>query len=307
MMDERMELIWARVGLPATTLKSRLREAPLYFNDQQLTAEQRARWPWAVQEYTKVIRQNIEHQMARMSASDKESMLRSFPLHRRANRLDDDVREILHMFYGMSGGEGGDGHSALFARLLDGKPALDRPPPSSFHRPWYALVEEDGPFAVQVTDAHMMAVDGEVEAEGVAGYAFLLGINECPWEVEESNGPGRALLVLHGELEQHSHADGYGWTKRLHADVLAAYRADPRFIVRHDDWPPYELKLASPESSKGPAPLEALTQSTVFDAGALGYAVDLMDSQNPGEKLQFQWSGWLLERTGTKPFGSVTE
>ena len=47
MMDERMELIWARVGLPATTLKSRLREAPLYFNDRQLTAEQRARWPWA--------------------------------------------------------------------------------------------------------------------------------------------------------------------------------------------------------------------------------------------------------------------
>ena len=135
MMDERMELIWARVGLPATTLKSRLREAPLYFNDRQLTAEQRARWPWAVQEYTRVIRLNIERQVSRMSVSDKESMLRSFPLHRRANRVDDDVREILHMFYGMSGGEGGDGHSALFARLLDGKPALDRPPPIPSRRP----------------------------------------------------------------------------------------------------------------------------------------------------------------------------
>ena len=305
MMDERMELIWARVGLPATTLKSRLREAPLYFNDRELTAEQRDRWPWAVQEYTRVIRQNIERQMCRMSDDDKDALLHSFPFHRRANRIDEDVREILHMFYGMSGGEGGDGHSALFARLLDGKPALDRPPPSSFHRPWYALVEEEGPFAVQVTDAHMMAVDGEVE--GGSGYAFLLGINECPWEVEKANGPGRALLVLHGQLEQHSHVDGYGWTKRLHTEVLAAYRSDPRFIVRHDDWPPNELRLATPESCNSPAPLDALSQSTVFDAGALGYAVDMMDSQVAGEKLQFRWCGWLLERSGTEPSGSVIE
>jgi len=35
--------------------------------------------------------------------------------------------------------------SALLLRLLSGKPPLPAPPPTSFGRPWYAVVEEKGP------------------------------------------------------------------------------------------------------------------------------------------------------------------
>ena len=45
-----------------------------YFDPDQLTAEQRARWDFAIAEYNRILNRNVERQIGRMSDHDKENL-----------------------------------------------------------------------------------------------------------------------------------------------------------------------------------------------------------------------------------------
>ena len=64
-------------------------------------------------------------------------------------------------------------HSALLRRLLEGKPPLPVPPPSSYGYPWYELV--DNGFA-EPTDVRVRSSEE-------------LSINQFPWRIRECRGP----------------------------------------------------------------------------------------------------------------------
>lgn len=58
-------------------------------------------------------------------------------------------RQMLSILRSLSGGAAGDSKSAMFSRLLNGKPVLLHAPPVAWSYPWYEAVEGDGPFEVE--------------------------------------------------------------------------------------------------------------------------------------------------------------
>lgn len=106
---------------------------PRFFDPQNLTADQQARWDWAMAEYQRVMEQNAERQLANMSEKEKLEFMALAPgLNDPGKDLDTNVRNAIQRLSFLSGGSAGDAKSALFARLLSGKPALPGSPPTSY-------------------------------------------------------------------------------------------------------------------------------------------------------------------------------
>ena len=278
-----------------------------YFDPDKLTDEQRARWDWAIAEYQVILNRNVERQIGRMSVQDKENLLHSFPMFRvGAESLDDDVRKVLRLFHSLSGGAKGDPRSALFARLLLGKPTLERPPPSTFHHPWYEVIEEDGPFAVTVRDAHSQPPSTE---HGEWAPLHSLCIDHCPWLVVSMNEAAQGLFDLQEQLNalerRDSSAPCFDWTPELITEVTNALGNDPQFLVRFEEWPIYRLRLHPREATGSISPFsgalepDALARiNSVFDTLTLriGYR-PLAQAAGMGTATAYAWLGWLLEKT----------
>ena len=277
-----------------------------YFDPDQLTDEQRARWSSAIAEYNKILERNVERQLAQMSAHDKENFLLSFPTFKTGGEaIDENVRQVLRLFYGMSGGAEGNPRSALLARLLAGKQPLRAPPPSTFHRPWYEVIEDDGPFEVVLSDAHLSSA---ASAHGHQESAHSVCIDRCPWQVVRMNDAAQRLFALQQRLDRKARRENgetvFGWTTALLDDVRNAYRDGPELIVRHEEWPPYRLRLNSrvavgePAVAGQEATVESLRRTeTVFDTQALRLGRRLLACDQGGQ-ARYEWQGWLLEKTG---------
>ena len=275
-----------------------------YFDPDQLTDEQHARWNWAIAEYNTILERNVERQIGQMSEHDKKDFLLSFPTFKSdSESTDENVRQVLRLFYGMSGGGEGNPRSALLARLLAGKQPLRAPPPSTFHRPWYEVIEDDGPFEVVLSDAHL--ADAPVDqCHHEATHSIC--IDRCPWHVVRMNDAAQRLFALQQRLDGTARrANGetdFGWTAALIGDVLDAYRGAPELIVRHEEWPPYRLRLdrrvavGEAEVDGSDATVESLRRTeTVFDTQALGLGLRVLDSED-GTPPRYEWQGWLLEK-----------
>jgi hypothetical protein len=276
-----------------------------YFDPDKLTDEQRARWDCALAEYNRIVERNVERQISRMTDFDKASLLQCFPkCQNEEASIDKAVRKVLQLFYGMSGGAEGDPRSALFARLLDGKPPLRAPPPSTFHQPWYEVIEEDGPFAVMLSDAHVARA---APAAGEANVSRSLCLDHCPWTVIGMNDAASRLFALQEQLDEklfrERECDGpaSGWTADFLEAVLKAYRDGPELLVQHEEWPPYRLRLGAcqarddsvrpdPETA---APALAPTD-TVFDPRALHIRRRRPEA---GAEVGHDGPGWQLEKT----------
>ena len=277
-----------------------------YFDPDKLTDEQRARWDWAIAEYNKILNGNVERQISRMSAQDKENLLHSFPMFRVSGEsLDEDARKVLRLFHGLSGGAEGDPRSALFARLLTGKQPLSWPPPSTFHHPWYEVIEGNGPFEVMLSDAHTQAPSPE---HGELAPLYSLCIDHCPWLVDSTNDAAHRLFVLQERLnaKERRESDGtcFDWTPELLDEVRRALQESPEFLVRFEEWPLYRLRLNVRESSGErsaipvePTPESLLRINNVFDTHTLRVGYHLLgEPADAGAELRYAWQGWLLEK-----------
>ena len=277
-----------------------------YFDPDQLSDEQRARWGLAIAEYNRILERNVERQIGQMSEHDKRDFLLSFPAFKAGGEtVDDNVRQVLRMFYGMSGGAEGNPRSALLARLLAGKQPLRAPPPSTFHRPWYEVIEDDGPFEVVLGDAHCSSCPTD---PGHHESAHSICIDHCPWQIVRMNGAAQRLLALQQRLDSKARRENgetaFEWTEALLGDVRAAYRDGPELIVQHEEWPPYRLRLnrrvavGEPEVAGQDATVESLRRTeTVFDTQALRLGRRVLGSDD-GNPVRYEWLGWLLEKTG---------
>ena len=276
-----------------------------YFDPDKLTDAQRARWDFAIAEYSKILNRNVERQLGQMSDHDKENFLLSFPTFSGGgDSVDENVRQVLRLFYGMSGGSKGDPRSALLARLLDGKQPLRAPPPSTFHRPWYEVIEDDGPFEVMLSDAHLSPAspdDGEHEP------THSLCIDRCPWRVVHMNDAAHRLFALqerlNGKARRGRDGTAFGWTRTLLGDVLGAYRGGPELVVQHEEWPLYRLRLCRRESigdaellGQAVTPQSLLRTDTVFDTQALRPGLRVRGSGDATMR-RYEVLGWLLEKT----------
>ena len=274
-----------------------------YFDPDKLSDEQKARWEPAIAQYNRILERNVERQFSRMSEQDKRDFLSSFAQCPGDDKLiEDDVRKLLRQFYGMSGGASGNPRSALLARLLDGKEPLRAPPPSTFHHPWYEVIEEDGPFAVMLSDAHVSSQPARPDSPDST---HSICVDHCPWTVVRLNDAARRLFVLQDRLEKTAHRECgdtcFAWTPELLADVLAAYADGPELLVRYEEWSPYRLLPAgrqatgdAPETPPEVTPASLKCTNSVFDTRALcpgQCAPCAADDKESGACL-----GWRLEK-----------
>lgn len=213
---------------------------PSYFNPQALSADQQGLWDWAMKEYRRVQDQNIDRQIANMSDYQKQFLVDDERARHPGRTAD--VREILRSWSSMMGGGAGSGKSALFARLLSGKPALPYPPPTSFSYPWYEVVEEPGPFPV--------TIGSPLAADGRPGASDEMIIDQCSWKIVSSNAAATELGQLQCELKNLGTQAKVGgnhrinhWTQDLFQRVASAYANEPVLMVEFGEWPAYRLRI----------------------------------------------------------------
>jgi len=200
---------------------------PTFFNPQALTPEQAERWDWAMAEYARIQDENLTRELAKLTSAEIADTKQALQLP--ADASEAELRQKMALIQRLMGGGAGDSKSALFYRLLSGKPALPAPPPTSYSYPWYAVVEDDGPFAV--------ALGESMKTE----HGTYIVINQCAWKVEAANEAGATLLALDEALRASPSIEGL-------AAALAAYAQGPVLTVTFGAWPAYELKLGRVET-----------------------------------------------------------
>jgi len=211
-----------------------------FFNSQALSIDQQGLWDWAMQEYRRVQEDNIDRQLANMSEYQRQVIVADEGA-RHPGRTP-DVREILRSWSSMMGGGAGNGKSALFARLLSGKPALPYPPPTSYSYPWYEIVEGTGPYPVTVRN--------HVAANRRLGASDEIVIDQCSWKIVSSNAAATELGHLQDELnglgsepKENGNHRVYKWTPNLFQRVAETYAKGPELIVEFGEWPAYRLRI----------------------------------------------------------------
>lgn len=215
---------------------------PMFFDPNNLSPEQQARWGAAEREYQRIQVENLRRELERMTPELRA--LRAARLKHLLPALDDVPVDVLmenlpdklpHL----------PAKSALFARLLDGKAALPFPPPTSYSYPWYEVIEGQGPFKVLV----------DVGDSAHWGGRATLGINQCPWLLVSASAAAQRLLGLDKRLRQTAEPEDarglsfrYDWTGVL-PEVHAAYQEAPEFEVQFGDWPACRLEIGRNKSS----------------------------------------------------------
>jgi len=125
---------------------------PSFFDENDLTEEQRARYEWALAEYARIQEENRQRSE---QSGEKPAVHQISP------------------------------KSALFARLLEGKHALPYPPPTSFSYPWYEIIEKAGPHHVMIGGGVSMA--GIAHCDGGIGTDEHIVLNQCTWTILHKN------------------------------------------------------------------------------------------------------------------------
>ncbi len=273
-----------------------------FFDPQHLTDAERARWPDAIAQYHQIIRRNFEREIAAMSSEEYD---RSLALCRLTTPHDTRPLSdhLVQIHLALHGGPG-DPKSALFARLLSGKPPLPNPPPTSFAYPWYDVIEAPGPFSVAIAP-HYRRADDDGNALPLPEMPTHVLINQCPWAIVRANPAASRLFALERQLiatgiinpgRQHPE---YRWTREFLEDVKAAYREGPVMTVKYREWAEYRVQLGRRDCHAQRGDLQSLIDrletspetalknlKSVFDIWRLYFNVAIGETLLAGEHPQ---------------------
>jgi hypothetical protein len=162
-----------------------------------LAPEQQERFEWALAEYARIQERNNK----------------AGP-----NTIEAGLLPLLHHYPNPK--------SALFARLLNGTPALPHPPPTSFSYPWYSLID-DG-FSDNVS------IDGFSEGFGKPGII----INHALWTIVQSNPAADRLMQAASTLNKSRRPVLTREESQVIGDILAT---KPEWVVRSGRNPEFRL------------------------------------------------------------------
>ncbi|MGZ3237998.1 MAG: hypothetical protein ACXU8A_11550 [Burkholderiaceae bacterium] len=176
---------------------------PSFFDENDLTAEQRARYEWAVAEYTRI---QEENRLRLEQAGEKASSHQIGP------------------------------QSALFARLLEGKAALPYPPPTSYSYPWYDIIEKPGPHHVSIGGG--VSVAGIAHWDGGIGTDEHIVLNQCSWSIVHKNDG--AIKFQEFLQLAHAHVNDPETAIEIVEQILAT---KPEYTVTYGQWGHFTLSL----------------------------------------------------------------
>lgn len=176
---------------------------PSFFDENDLTEEQRARYEWAVAEYARI---QEENRLRLEQAGEKAGSHQIGP------------------------------QSALFARLLEGKTALPYPPPTSYSYPWYDVIEKPGPHHVSIGGG--VSVAGIAHWDGGIGSDGHIVLNQCSWVIVRKND---GAIKFQEFLQQvHAHVNDPEKAIGIVQQILAM---KPEYVVTFGKWGEFSLSL----------------------------------------------------------------
>lgn len=244
---------------------------PTFFNPRQLTEVQQTNWAAAIAEYARVQQTNPSHWLAQATKGPEWLLMSDGSLMQAAK-------------------------SALFARLLEGKPALIHPPPTSYSYPWYAVIEEPGP--------HQVCVNGSTDGRTV-------GLNQCAWAIRHMNDAAKELWALN--TAKHTACWSLEWLSK----VKAAYAKGPQLMVQFEPWSNYRLFVAACQHTSTQAAMPyaldmvhvgvqpGALAGSVWDVDALklhakigATLADFKPSADSGIWVELFFDRWHLEKVG---------
>lgn len=267
-----------------------------FFDPDNLTPEQAARWQHAVDEYNRVIDANITNDINAMSEEDRAIEL----AEARAKGDMRSLHEIKKSFNAFFGGGAGNVKSALFARLLDSIPALPFPPPLAFGYPWYSIIETREALSVMV---------GGISPQRSPDEPLYIIINQSRWTVVSTNAAADQLVAVQKQL-RNPEVKGYQWTPELYKAAMEAYSQKPSFTVRNGRWPNFTLSLGRNRttcnreyllktlSNHNAGQVGARNNVQPFDVGRfyLNHEIGETDSHNPAFCI-VEFDDWELVPT----------
>ncbi len=145
-----------------------------------------------VEKYNSVMAQNAKDRVSYMSERDRQAFAR-------VRNTKNDTPEVILDYLMRTGGfehlvlQGGlcNRRSDLFDRLLDNKDPLPYPPPRTFGRPWYQLIENGRSENVEV-DGFALSV----RKRDLPDLKYVIHVNKSPWEVVSCTTDLHDMLVL---------------------------------------------------------------------------------------------------------------
>jgi len=176
---------------------------PSFFDENDLTEDQRARYEWAIAEYARI---QEENRLLLERTGEKASSHQIGP------------------------------QSALFARLLEGKAALPYPPPTSYSYPWYDIIEKPGPHHVSIGGG--VSIAGIAHWDGGIGTDGHIVLNQCLWRIVHKNDGA----IKFQEFLQlvHAHVNDPETAIEIVQPILAM---KPEYVVTYGQWGNFTLSL----------------------------------------------------------------
>ncbi len=169
---------------------------------EKLTPSQQARYEWALAEYNRIQERNSAPGMTTI-APGVSPLIKHRP----------------------------NPKSRLFARLLQGKPPLPVPPPTSFSYPWYELIE-DG-FSENVS------LDGFADGFGTPVHQGIR-LNQAVWKIMLHNAAAKSLMAFSLKIAKTKSMVLNPQESLEAARILAA---KPEWVVQHGRNPEFRLYL----------------------------------------------------------------
>ncbi len=194
---------------------------PTFFRKKELTEEQKNNWDKAIVNYSKVLELNALSQLKAMKDDEKLKLMRTNDIN---SFTEDDLLKELLFCASVMGNSPGHEKSALFFRLLSGKPVFKNPPPKSYSYPDYGIIESN--------DKRELMLDGnEVEKLIIEKSQFTsyphININQSAWKVLEVVSSAKVQLT-------HSHWENKGFVWELELDEITAEESGCAICCSYD-------------------------------------------------------------------------
>ncbi|OFC61806.1 hypothetical protein BAE30_03790 [Acidithiobacillus caldus] len=171
--------------------------------------------------------------------------------------------------------------SALFWRLLNGKEPLPSPPPTSFSYPWYGVVEDPGPHAVDVwTKCYGQPLPEKLARMRGTSVENRIFLNECGWTVARCNPAAHAIL----EAMATEDGPAFEEKERLMAD-------GPELILRYPGLPEYRLFVGRERIMVA----KHHAQARSSDSSWIWTNAEIIDTSSD-DRVEMEVDGWFLER-----------
>lgn len=267
-----------------------------FFDRDKLTVEEQNRWDQAMADYKTIVEGNTLRTVERMSRQDKLELCTRNDENIPITVSDEELNALTVKKMGFIhelNNNAGHPKSALFARLLSGQQALAEPPPTSFSYPWYAAVEQSGPFSVMISLV-LQSLDINSVSE--------IAINQCRWEILNLNYDAQRLVELQAEIEaavvigKEENGPELNWSQETYQQLQDVYNSDPEFVVKFGGYGPYRLYLGRHEveglrrTLLREIPLDELqSYGSVFDTMRLKPAIEIDSVLSAGVHPQVKY------------------